>query len=157
VSKALEDRARQVQEALRAQGFEVVVLAEPARRAADAARALGCAVDRIAKSLVFRTRPGGRPVLVVASGANRVNEVRIGMYLKEAVEQAPAPFVHAVTGFVVGGVPPIGHRTPLETFVDEDLLRHAEVWAAAGTPHALVRLPATELVRLTGGRVVRVT
>lgn len=148
-----------MQDALRERGFayEVMESPEPTRTAADAARLVGCQVGQIAKSLVFRTATTGRPVLVIASGANTVNEFRIGMYLKEAVARAPAAFVREVTGFAIGGVPPLGHAQPLPTFIDQDLMQYPEIWAAAGTPHALFRLLPADLVRMTGGQVVRVT
>ncbi len=148
-----------MQDALRERGFayEVVESAEPTRTAADAARLVGCQVGQIAKSLVFRTATTGRPVLVIASGANTVNEYRIGVYLKEAVARASAAFVREVTGFAIGGVPPLGHAQPLPTFIDQDLMQYPEIWAAAGTPHALFRLLPADLVRMTGGQVVRVT
>ncbi|MCL6640220.1 MAG: YbaK/EbsC family protein [Candidatus Rokubacteria bacterium] len=155
----LSPSAQRVQDALRERGFpyEVVESAEPTRTAADAARLVGCQVGQIAKSLVFRTASTGRPVLVITSGANTVNEFRIGMYLKEALVKAPAAFVREVTGFAIGGVPPLGHARLLETFIDEDLMQYSEIWAAAGTPHALFRLVPADLVRMTGGRVVKVT
>ena len=155
----LSPTAQRVQDALRERGFpsEVVESAEPTRTAADAARLVGCQVGQIAKSLVFRTASTGRPVLVITSGANTVNEFRVGMYLKEALVKAPAAFVREVTGFAIGGIPPLGHARPLETFIDQDLMQYPEIWAAAGTPHALFRLVPADLVRMTGGRVVKVT
>ncbi len=155
----LSPSAQKVQDALRQQGFayEVVEAPQPTRTAAEAARLVGCQVGQIAKSLVFRTLSSGRPVLVIASGANTVNEFRIGMYVKEAISRAPAAFVREVTGFAIGGVPPLGHARPLETFIDQDLLPYPEIWAAGGTPHALFRLVPADLVRMTGGRVVKVT
>jgi prolyl-tRNA editing enzyme YbaK/EbsC (Cys-tRNA(Pro) deacylase) len=159
VPAPLSPSAQRVQDALRAAGFayEVVESPEPTRTAAEAARRVGCQVGQIAKSLVFRTATTGRPVLVIASGANTVNEFRIGMYLKEAVARAPAAFVREVTGFAIGGVPPLGHARPLPTFIDQDLLSYPEIWAAAGTPYALFRLLPADLVRMTGGQVVKVT
>lgn len=157
--KELSPSARKVQDALRARGYahEVIESAAPARTSAEAAKLVGCDVAQIAKSLVFRTAQTGRPVLVIASGANRVNEWRIGVVLKEALEKAPAAFVRQVTGFAIGGIPPIGHATQIETFIDEDLMRHREIWAAGGTPNALFKLTPAELVEMTGGRVLRVT
>lgn len=159
MSTRLSPAAQKVQEALRARGFayEVVESSQPTRTAADAAKLVGADVARIAKSLVFRTKTSGRPILVIASGANQVNEFRIGMYLKEPVEKAPAALVHKATGFAVGGVPPLGHATALETFIDEDLLKYQEIWAAGGTPNALFKLTPADLKAMTGGRVVRVT
>lgn len=155
----LSPSAQKVQDALTAAGFacEVIESDAPARTAADAAKRVGCDVAQIAKSLVFKTEKTGRAVLVIASGANQVNEVRIGMYLKEAVVKAPAALVRQATGFAIGGVPPLAHATPLPTFIDEDLLRHAEIWAAGGTPNAVFRLAPADLAKMSGGRVVKVT
>jgi prolyl-tRNA editing enzyme YbaK/EbsC (Cys-tRNA(Pro) deacylase) len=148
-----------VQDVLTARGFacQVVEAAEPTRTAAEAAKLVGCQVGQIAKSLVFKTAQTGRGVLVIASGANQVNEWRIGVVLKEALAKAPAAFVRQVTGFAIGGVPPVGHAQPLETFIDQDLMKFPEIWAAAGTPNALFRLAPADLVAMTGGRVVKVT
>lgn len=159
MSEPLSPSAQKVQDALAALGFPYTVVESPAptRTAADAARLVGAAVAQIAKSLVFRTATTGRPILVVVSGANQVNEFRIGMYLKEAVAKAPAAFVRQVTGFAIGGVPPIGHATQIETFLDEDLMKHVEIWAAAGTPNALFKLAPADLATMTGGRVVKVS
>jgi len=154
----LSPNAQRVQAALRALGFayEVTESAQATRTAWEAARAVGCEVGQIAKSLVFKTAQSGRAVLVIASGANKVNEWRIGVVLKEALEKAPAAFVREHAGFTIGGVPPVGHARPLETFIDEDLLGHETIWAAAGTPNALFRLAPADLVKMTGGRVIKV-
>jgi len=144
---------------LSAQGFPYQVLesATSSRTAAEAAALVGCDVTQIVKSLVFRTKESGRPVLVLTSGANQVNEWRIGALLKEPLEKARAAFVREHTGFAIGGVAPLGHPNPLETFIDQDLLKLPEIWAAAGTPNALFRLAPGDLVKMTGGRVVKVT
>lgn len=159
MSQALSPAAQKVQEALRARGFayEIVESEQATRTAAEAARLVGCDVGQIAKSLVFRAKQTDRPILVIASGANQVNEFRIGMYLKEPVEKAPAPLVHRATGFAVGGIPPLGHATTLETFIDQDLMKHQEIWAAGGTPNALFKLSPADLKTMTGGQVVKVT
>jgi prolyl-tRNA editing enzyme YbaK/EbsC (Cys-tRNA(Pro) deacylase) len=96
-------------------------------------------------------------VLVLTSGANQVNEWRIGALLKEPLEKARAAFVREHTGFAIGGVAPLGHPKALETFIDQDLLKLPEIWAAAGTPNALFRLAPGDLVKMTGGRVIKVT
>jgi len=114
-------------------------------------------VEQIAKSLVFCTREGRRPILVVASGRNRVNEALLAQHVGEAVERPDADYVRARTGFAIGGVPPIGHPEAIETYIDRDLLTLDAIWAAAGTPHAVFCLTPTELVAMTGGRVVPVT
>ena len=151
--------AQKVQDTLTAAGFSYEVVESPAstRTAAEAAKLVGCEVGQIAKSLVFKTEKTGRAILVIASGANQVNEFRIGMYLKEAVVRAPAALVRQATGFAIGGVPPLGHATGIETFIDEDLTKHAEIWAAAGTPNALFKLAPADLAKMSRGRVVKVS
>ena len=130
--------------------------AVPVRTAADAAQAMGCEVGQIAKSIVFRTR-FGRAVLVIASGANRVNEDRIEALLGEAIEKADPDFVREQTGFAIGGIPPLGHTNKMTTYIDRDLFRFEVIWAAAGHPNALFELVPDELVNLTGGIVAELT
>jgi prolyl-tRNA editing enzyme YbaK/EbsC (Cys-tRNA(Pro) deacylase) len=130
------------------------------RTAQAAADAIGCAVGQICKSLVFRLagEPGG-PLLVVTSGVNRVDPDRAGAVVGARLEQADAAFVRRHSGFAIGGVPPFGWTgaTPVvPTLVDEDLLAHDEVWAAAGTPTEVFPLTPAELLRRTGGRVAGV-
>ncbi len=159
MSEPLSPSAQKVQDVLTSLGFayQVVESAQPTRTAAEAAERVGCEVGQIVKSLIFKTKQTDRAVLVITSGANQVNEWRIGALLKEPLEKAPAAFVRERTGFAIGGIPPLGHATPLETFVDQDLMRYQEVWAAAGTPHALFRLVPADLVKMCGGRVVKVS
>lgn len=159
VAGSLSPRARQVQETLAALGLspQVMELPRSTRTAQEAAAAVGCHVGQIAKSLVFKGVRSQKPILVVASGANRVNEATMAAIVGEPIEKADAEFVRACTGYAIGGVPPAGHRQRLETFIDQDLLHHAEIWAAAGTPNALVRLTPEELLRITEGRVVAIT
>ena len=158
MSSGLSASARRVQEALAERGVACQVIELPAstRTALEASQAIGCTVQQIVKSLVFRARQSGRTVLVLASGPNRVNEARLGQLLGEPVERADADYVRRQTGFVIGGVPPLGHTQPLETFVDEDLLGYAELWAAAGTPHAVFRLTPDELLQISRGVVTAV-
>jgi len=158
MNEALNGSAQLVQEALDAAGLTLTVKRFPAstRSAADAAAAIGCPVAAIAKSLIFRAAESGQPVLVVASGANRVDEARIAALLGEGSGRADAAFVRAVTGFAIGGVPPVAHLTPPVTILDEDLFRLEEIWAAAGTPNAVFRLTPAELQRLTEGTIARV-
>jgi prolyl-tRNA editing enzyme YbaK/EbsC (Cys-tRNA(Pro) deacylase) len=148
------DRARRVQEAIRALGFanQVIELPVPVRTAADAANAVGCEVAHIAKSLIFRAA-SGRGVLVITSGKNRVDEAKVAALLGEPIHKADPDFVRAATGYAIGGVPPLGHATELVTFIDEDLLALQFLWAAAGHPNSLF----DELLRMAGGRVARVT
>jgi len=155
-SHQLSSSAKKVQEVLKVLGLElqVVELQETTRTSADAARAVGCEVGQIAKSLVFRGQKTQKPILVIASGSNRVNEKRVGELISEPLGKADADFVRQKTGFVIGGVPPVGHAEKLEVFIDEDLLRYSEIWAAAGTPNAVFRLTPSDLVRMTEGRVI---
>ncbi len=145
--------AQKVQDALKAYGVACQVVEMPAstRTAQEAAQAIGCQVAQIAKSLVFKTKKTHRPILVIASGANRVNEKRLAELAGEPVERASADFVREQTGYVIGGVPPVGHANPLEIFLDQDLLQYDVVWAAAGTPFAVFRLMAAELETITSG------
>ncbi len=143
-----------VQEALRALGCPSVVreLAESTATSAQAAEAVGASVSQIAKSLVFLA--GGRPVMAVASGSNRVDVRKLAALAGGgAVTKADADTVREVTGFAIGGVPPVGLRAHVPVFIDRDLLQHAEIWAAAGTPRSLFRIAPSDLIRLTGGTV----
>jgi prolyl-tRNA editing enzyme YbaK/EbsC (Cys-tRNA(Pro) deacylase) len=151
----LKHSARRVRDALAARGFgfEVREFPQSTRTAAEAAAAIGCEVAQIAKSLVFRARASGRPVLVIASGANRVDEKAVAALIGEKIGRADADFVRAATGFAIGGVPPLGHETPPVTLIDRDLLALDEIWAAAGTPNAVFRLTPEDLVAMTDGRV----
>lgn len=158
MSEELSGSARRVQQALKELGARGRVREMPAstRTAAEAARAVGCTVGQIAKSLVFRTDGHPPAVLVITSGKNRVDEGKLARLLGSPVRKADADFVRAVTGFAVGGVPPVGLGTALPVLIDEDLFAYAEIWAAAGTPRAVFPTTAPELARLTGGRVVRI-
>lgn len=159
-STPLSRSAQRVQDALTALGFsmgQVVELPATTRSAAEAAAAIGCTVAQIAKSLVFRGAQSGLPVLVIASGANRVDTALVADVLGEPLAKADADFVRAQTGFVIGGVPPVGHERPLRTFIDQDLRQFDVIWAAAGTPNAVFRLTPADLEQMSGGEVIRVT
>jgi prolyl-tRNA editing enzyme YbaK/EbsC (Cys-tRNA(Pro) deacylase) len=147
--------AARVQQVLKERGFDFQVVEMPAstRTAQDAAQAVGCTVGQIAKSLIFRGRDSGEAILVIASGANRVNERTLAALAGEPIKRADPGFVHARTGFAVGGVPPAGHNTALKTFIDRDLLQYGTGWAAAGTPNAVFALHPGGLQALTGGVV----
>jgi prolyl-tRNA editing enzyme YbaK/EbsC (Cys-tRNA(Pro) deacylase) len=158
MSDPLSPSAQKVQDALAGLGLtlQVVELPGSTRTAVEAAQAIGCQVGQIVKSLVFKGKRSERPVLVAASGPNRVDERKIEVLISEPLGKADAEFVRQRTGFVIGGVPPVGHSEQLETFIDQDLLQYDEIWAAAGTPHAVFRLTPADLVKITGGRVVTV-
>lgn len=149
----LKGSARRVQRTLAEIGFEFEVreFPESTRTSAEAAAAIGCKLGQIAKSLVFRARESGRPVLVIASGANRVDEKKVGRRLGEKIERASPDFVRDKTGFAIGGVPPVAHAVPPVTVIDSDLLAFDEIWSAAGTPNAVFRLTPTDLIEMTAG------
>jgi Cys-tRNA(Pro) deacylase len=158
MSEKLKPSAQRVQEALQDHGLtcEVVQMQDTTRSAEDAARAVGCEVGQIVKSLIFEGTQSHQPVLVVTSGANRANEKTIGKNLAESIKMAAPEFVREMTGFAIGGVAPVGHRHPLKIFIDEDLLQYQEIWAAAGTPHAVFKLTPDELKMITNGTVISV-
>ena len=155
----LPDAAQSVQQALRSKGIEarVVVLPQSARTANDAAAAIGCQVGQIAKSLIFRRTDSDQPVLVIASGSNRVDEQMVSAHLGAEIVKADAEFVRASTGYAIGGIPPLGHRTAMRTLVDRTLLELDIVWAAAGTPHAVFPIEPNQLVAITNGHVIAVS
>ncbi|NNJ12858.1 YbaK/EbsC family protein [Chloroflexales bacterium ZM16-3] len=155
----LSGSAQRVQDALTQLGIVGTVVRLPAstRTAPEAAAAVGCQVGQIAKSLVFRATSSDTPILVIASGSNRVNEARLAELVGEPIGKADAAFVRAHTGYAIGGVAPVGHPRPLRTFIDADLLAYAEIWAAAGTPDSVFALAPADLSRLTGGEVATLT
>jgi prolyl-tRNA editing enzyme YbaK/EbsC (Cys-tRNA(Pro) deacylase) len=159
MSQPLSESAKKVQNALDRFGVacKVVELPGSTRTAQEAAQAVGCRVEQIAKSLVFQGKTTSRPVLVVASGANRVNEKKLRDLLSEPVRKADADFVREHTGFAIGGVAPVGLSEPMDIFIDEDLFKYEEIWAAAGTPHAVFKLTAQDLLNITQGKVVKIT
>jgi prolyl-tRNA editing enzyme YbaK/EbsC (Cys-tRNA(Pro) deacylase) len=154
--ESLSASAQKVQDALEVLGFSLKVVELPGstRTAVEAAQAIGVQVGQIVKSLVFKSKRTQRPILVIASGANRVKEKNIEVLIDEPLGKADADFVREQTGFAIGGVPPVGHAQPIETFIDRDLLQYDEIWAAAGTPHAVFRLTPDELIRITSGTLV---
>ncbi len=154
----LSSSARRVKQALEAQGIvcRVVELPDSTRTAVEAAQAIGCTVAQIAKSLVFKGEKSNQPVLVIASGSNRVDEKILRDLIDEKIGKADADFVRQHTGFAIGGIPPLGFPKPIRTFIDEDLLKFDEIWAAAGTPHAVCCLSSADLERMTGGQVAHI-
>ena len=134
-------------------GIEIRVetFPEGTRTAADAARAVGCEVAQIVKSLVFLADES--PVVALISGANRADPAKLAAALDaEAVRRADGDEARAATGFPIGGIPPFGHERPLSVLVDRDLLAHEELWAAAGLPDAVFRIGPDDLLRASGGR-----
>jgi len=146
--------AARVVASARDEGLEIQVVEYPegTRTAAEAAAAVGCDVARIVKSLVFAV--DGRPVVALVGGDARLDEALLAEAAGGAVGRADADAVRTATGYPIGGVPPFGHATPLPTFVDESLLAHDTVWAAAGTPRHVFEVAPADLLRLSGGRTV---
>jgi Cys-tRNA(Pro) deacylase len=147
------DRVRQ---ALASQGLQVKITEfdQSTATSQQAADALGVPVGTIVKSLVFLVAE--QPVLVLASGANRVDTRKLAQAAGGKVGKANAERVKAATGFAIGGVPPVGHRQRLPTYIDRDLLGHNLLWAAAGSPYAVFPITPEDLVRITSGRVADV-
>jgi len=142
-------KAKKVQEAL-GPDFTVLEFDQPTASAAQAATAIGCTVAQIAKSLVFADAEGV-PVLVIVSGASRVDEAKVGQILGSPIHRADADFVKNATGFSIGGVPPVGHAKRPFVLLDRDLEGFTQIWAAAGTPNAVFKLTPNQLKQLTGG------
>jgi prolyl-tRNA editing enzyme YbaK/EbsC (Cys-tRNA(Pro) deacylase) len=154
----LSPSAQKIQNLLNSLGYDYAVIehAESTRTAQEAADRAGCELGQIVKSLIFRGKTSGKPILVLTSGANRVDEKRISGYAGESISRADADFVRTVTGFAIGGVPPIGHHEKMETYLDEDFLSHQTIWAAAGTPNAIFELKTADLQKMTDGKIVQV-
>ena len=154
----LSPSAQKIQDQIKSLGYDYTVIehAESTRTAQEAADRAGCELGQIVKSLIFKGKESSKPILVLTSGANHVDEKRISEYAGEAIGRADADFVRAVTGFAIGGVPPFGHLQKMETYIDEDFLQYPSVWAAAGTPNAIFELRTGDLGKMTGGNVVRV-
>lgn len=128
-----------------------------ARTAADAAAAVGCAVDQIAKSIVFRGQTSGTALLFLTAGGNRVAEAKASALAGEPLGKADAALVRAQTGFAIGGVAPVGHLSPIRAFLDPRLLDFDLVWAAAGTPHHVFPIAPTDLLRISGAQAADFT
>jgi len=133
-------------------GIAVRQFPQGTRTATDAARAVGCEVGQIVKSLVLVA--GGRPVVALVSGANRLDEARLGAVAGGAVSKADAETARAATGYSIGGVPPFGHATEVPVFMDRDLLGHRVVWAAAGRPDSVFEIAPERLRELSRAVVV---
>lgn len=154
----LPPSSKRVAEAARAMDLpiEIVVMPASTRTAEEAAQACGCAVGQIVKSLVFRGAASGRPLLLLVSGSNRVDEKIAAAAVGEDFSRPDAAFVRETTGFAIGGIPPFGHAVPLATFMDRDLLGYSIVWAAAGTPAAVFSADPVRLRDATGATVIGV-
>lgn len=159
MTQKLAKSASFVQEALSKLQLECKVLELPSstRTASDAASSIGCDIAQIVKSLIFKTKNTNKPVLVLASGPNQVNVKQIEAYVGESITKADADFVREVTGFAIGGIPPIGHKNSIDhIYIDRDLASLDEVWAAAGTPNAVFCIKSKDLVEATKGKVISI-
>lgn len=154
----IHPNARRVQQALDQLKLpcQVVELPSSTRTAVDAANALNCSLGQIVKSLIFITCQTKQPVLIIASGLNRVNTSLIAEQVNESIEKADAEFVKQSSGYPIGGVPPVGLAHSMVTFIDEDLYQYDKIWAAAGTPNAVFELDPKNLVKMCGGNVIKV-
>ena len=154
----LSSSAQKVQEALIKLGYDYLVVEfdESTRTAQEAADRVGCEVGQIVKSLIFKGKKSGKAILILTSGANRVDIKRIKAHAEETIGRAAPAFVRECTGFAIGGIPPLGHSHPIETYVDVDLLRFEEIWAAAGTPNSVFKMRSSDLEKMTGGTVIQV-
>jgi len=156
---ALPASARKVQVEAQTLGLDISVteMDESTRSAEDAARACGCDVAQIVKSLVFRGKESGKPYLMLVSGSNRLNEKAVAAVVGETLERPDAGYVREITGYAIGGVPPFGHATVTQVFIDEDLLGFETVWAAAGTPRAVFAVPPAALADAVRAQIMKVT
>lgn len=132
--------------------LKIIRLSSSTHTALEAAQVVGCQVAQIAKSIVFKTY-SGKPVLVIASGVNKVDEEKLAKILKEKVQKADADFVKENTGYVIGGIPPFGHIRPIKTFIDKDLFSFSEIWAAGGDEFSVFKISPFELKLITKGKV----
>lgn len=158
MSTTLSPSAQKIQDLLNSLGYSYTVVehVESTRTAQEAADRAGCELGQIVKSLIFMGKESQKPILVLTSGSNRVDEKLISRYAGEAIGRADANFVRTVTGFAIGGVPPIGHAQKMETYLDEDFLQYQSIWAAAGTPNAIFELKTADLQKMTDGKIVRI-
>lgn len=151
--------AQAVQQALLHKGFtnKIVELPDHTRTAEEAAEAIGCNIEQIAKSIIFKMTSSNQALLIIASGANRIDETKVEEVIQEKIEIADADYVKRQTGFTIGGVAPIGHVQTLKVLLDEDLWQYKNIWAAAGHPKTVFSLTPGELLQMTKGKVIRVT
>lgn len=154
----LRSSAQRVQNILCAHNLhtQVIEFKELTRTAQEAAATIGCQVGQIAKTLIFKGKQSGKPVCVIASGPNRVDEKKIEQYVGESIEKPDADYVVQHTSFAIGGIPPIGYLFDKKPLIDQDLMQYTEIWAAAGTPYAVFRIVPADLVKITQGTIADV-
>lgn len=154
----MKNSASKVQETLHKFNLDmkVVEFKELTRTSQEAANTIGCEVGQIAKTLIFKGKSSSKPICVIASGKNRVDEKKIASLIGEGIEKPDAEFVLKHTGFAIGGIPPVGFQLEIHPFIDEDLMGYSEIWAAAGTPNAVFQLHPNHLLQITQGQVVNI-
>ncbi len=133
---------------------KVIEFQELTRTSQEAATTIGCEVGQIAKTLIFKGKTTGKAICIIASGKNRVDEKKIVHYVGEEIEKPKAEYVLQQTGFVIGGVPPIGYPLDIKPLIDEDLMNYSDIWAAAGNPYSVFCLSPQNLLAITNGQVV---
>jgi prolyl-tRNA editing enzyme YbaK/EbsC (Cys-tRNA(Pro) deacylase) len=155
---SLSTSAQKVQNAIFEFGYQFTIIEfeKPTRTSQEAAEAAGCSLGQIVKSLIFQGAISGKPLLVLVSGINRVNEKNVSMHAGELIQRATPDFVRTVTGFAIGGIPPFSITNPIETYIDEDLMGYDTVWGAAGTPNAIFEFTTTALVTMSKGKLIQI-
>ena len=149
---------KRVRAALDRAGIDTGIVETPlARTAADAASAIGCDIDQIAKSIIFRGEDSGQAILFITAGTNQVDTTKAATLAGEALGKADATLIRAQTGFAIGGVAPIGHITPIVAFFDPRLRDFDAIWAAAGTPHHVFRASPHDLLEISSSQVADFT
>jgi prolyl-tRNA editing enzyme YbaK/EbsC (Cys-tRNA(Pro) deacylase) len=158
MNQELKSSAQRVQEILcnHHLDLKVIEFKELTRTSQEAAQAIGCEVGQIAKTLIFKGKSTSKPICVIASGINRVDEKKVEQLIGEAIEKADPQFVLKHTTFAIGGIPPIGYTLDVVSLIDEDLMQYSELWAAAGTPNAVFRLLFKDLLTITQGKVANI-
>ncbi len=154
--ETLPASARRVAEAARSLGLDIRIriMTETTRTAAEAAAACGTTAAQIVKSLIFEGKESGRSFLLLVSGMNRVDEKAVGARLGEKLERPDARRVREITGYAIGGIPPIGHASGLAAYIDPDLLEFETVWAAAGTPNSIFEIAPGKLAAAAGAQTL---
>lgn len=135
---------------------EIITFSQSTKTAKDAANALNCEIAQIVKSLIFVGKNSKKPILILASGINRVDEEKVSKIIGDLIEKADADFVREKTGFSIGGVSPIGHKNEIDIYIDKDLLNFEFVWAAAGTPNSVFKISSKTLIQITNAKIIEI-
>lgn len=153
MNKVLPKSAQKVQDYLTQNGQNIHIkeMLKSTRSAAEAAASIGCEVAQIAKSIVFIEQLTNEPVLVIASGKNRISQDKLEGFLKTKIIQADAKYIKKEIGYAIGGVPPVAHKTPVKIILDQELNRYSEIWAAAGTPFTVFNIEPQQLAKISNG------